>query len=274
MKKKKSRDNIVSWILSAFLCLVYLFPFYIILMLSFKPKTDLRSRLALPDSLYLDHYIAVLKNGQILLAMKNNVIIIIGSLLVIVVVGSLAAYPLARVQSKWNEWIRKVFMGIMMITPLTVLVGVYSILSRIGAISTYWGIILILSTFGVPMSVYLYANFIATIPVELDEAAAIDGAGHLATFFHVILPQLKPVTVTVIIMQGVNIWNNYLFTHYVLQKKTMFTVTQVVSGYFSTTSSDYGGAAAVAVIGMLPVVVLYLCLQKYFVQGAMDSAVK
>ena len=274
MKKKKSRDNIVSWILSAFLCLVYLFPFYIILMLSFKPKTDLRSRLALPDSLYLDHYIAVLKNGQILLAIKNNVIIIIGSLLVIVVVGSLAAYPLARVQSKWNEWIRKVFMGIMMITPLTVLVGVYSILSRIGAISTYWGIILILSTFGVPMSVYLYANFIATIPVELDEAAAIDGAGHLATFFHVILPQLKPVTVTVIIMQGVNIWNNYLFTHYVLQKKTMLTVTQVVSGYFFTISSDYGGAAAVAVIGMLPVAVLYLCLQKYFVQGAMDSAVK
>ena len=95
-----------------------------------------------------------------------------------------------------------------------------------------------------------------------------------SSFFHVILPQLKPVTVTVIIMQGVNIWNNYLFTHYVLQKKTMFTVTQVVSGYFSTTSSDYGGAAAVAVIGMLPVVVLYLCLQKYFVQGAMDSAVK
>lgn len=274
MKKKKRRNDILSWICSAFLCLVYLFPFYIILMLSLKPRTERTSRLALPRTLYLDNYIHVLKNGEILLAIKNNGIIIVGSLLVIVIVGSLAAYPLARVQSRWNEFIRKIFMGIMMITPLTILVGVYSILSRIGAISTYWGIILILSTFGAPMSVYLYANFIAAIPVELDEAAAIDGAGHLSTFFYVILPQLKSVTVTVIIMQGVNIWNNYLFTHYVLQKKTMFTVTQVVSGYFSTTSSDYGGAAAVAVIGMLPVVVLYLCLQKYFVQGTMDSAIK
>lgn len=274
MRKKKIRNNILSWILSALLCLVYLFPFYIIVVLSLKPKTDLSSRLALPSTLYLDNYLNVLKNGEILMAIKNNVIIIIGSLIVIIVVGSLAAYPLARIQSKFNEFVRKIFMGIMMITPLTILVGVYSILSKIGAISTYWGIILILSTFGVPMSVYLYSNFIATIPVELDEAAAIDGAGRFATFFRVILPQLAPVTVTVIIMQGVNIWNNYLFTHYVLQKKTMFTVTQVVSGYFSTISSDYGGAAAVAVIGMLPVVVLYLCLQKYFVQGAMDSAIK
>lgn len=274
MRKKKIQNNILSWILSALLCLVYLFPFYIIIVLSLKPKNDLGSRLALPKTLYLDNYINVLKSGEILMAIKNNIIIIIGSLILIVAAGSLAAYPLARVKSRWNEFVRKIFMGIMMITPLTVLVGVYSILSKIGAISTYWGIILILSTFGMPMSIYLYSNFIATIPIELDEAAAIDGAGHFATFLLVILPQLVPVTVTVIIMQGVSIWNNYLFTHYVLQRKNMFTVTQVVSGYFSTVSSDYGGAAAVAVIGMLPVVILYLCLQKYFVKGAMDSAVK
>ncbi len=89
-----------------------------------------------------------------------------------------------------------------------------------------------------------------------------------------ILPQLAPVTVTVIIMQGVSIWNNYLFTHYILQRRQMFTVTQVIQGFFSTTSSDYGGAAAVAILGMLPVVVMYLFLQKYFVKGAIDSAVK
>lgn len=274
MKKKRMRNNILSWIVSVILCLVYLFPFYIIIMLSFKPKSDLNSRLSLPKTLYLDNYIGILQSGEILIAIKNNIIIIIGSLIVIVVAGSLAAYPLARLQTRFNEFIRKVFMGIMMITPLTILVGVYSILSRIGAISTYWGIILILSAFSTPMAVYLYSNFIVTIPVELDEAAAIDGASHFQTFFRVILPQLAPVTVTVIIMQGVHIWNNYLFTHYVLQKKNMFTVTQVVSGYFSTTSSDYGGAAAAAVVSMLPVVILYLCLQKYFVKGAMDSAVK
>lgn len=274
MKKKKMRRYVTCWLISAVLCLVYLFPFYIVINVSLKPKTEMASRLALPTKLYLDNYIQVLKSGDILTAIRNNALIIIGSLILIIFVGSLAAYPLARLQTKWNEFIRKLFMGIMMITPLTILVGVYSILAKIGAISTYWGIILILTTFGVPQAVYMYTNFISTIPTALDEAAAIDGAGKFQTFFRVIFPQMAPVTVTVIIMQGVNIWNNYLFTHYILQKKQMFTVTQVVSGYFSTTSSDYGGAAAAAVLGMLPVVILYLCLQKYFVRGAMDSAVK
>ena len=274
MKAKKRLRNTVCIALSVIICLVYLFPFYVVLNLSFKPKTDMSSRLALPKSLYLENYRNALENGDILNAIRNNILIILGSLIVVIVVGSLAAYPLARRQTRLNEGIRKLFMGIMMITPLTILVGVYSILSRIGAISTYWGIILILSTFGVPQSIYLYTNFISTIPVDLDEAASIDGAGKVTTFFRIILPQLVPVTVTVIIMQGVNMWNNYLFTHYILQKKQMFTVTQVISGYFSTTNSDYGGAAAVAVLGMLPVVLAYLFLQRFFVKGAMDSAVK
>lgn len=274
MKKKNRRKNMICWAISAVLCLIYLFPFYIVVNISLKPKTELANKLALPSGVYLDNYIRILRNGDILTAIRNNLLIIAGSLILIIAVSSLAAYPLARLQSKWNEFIRKLFMGIMMITPLTILVGVYLILAKIGAISTYWGIILILTTFGVPQAVYLYTNFIATIPEALDEAAAMDGAGKFQTFFKIIFPQMAPVTVTVIIMQGVNIWNNYLFTHYILQKKQMFTVTQVVSGYFSTTSSDYGGAAAAAVLGMLPVVILYLCLQKYFVRGAMDSAVK
>ncbi len=274
MKKKRVCRYVLSWMVSLILCLIYLFPFYIVVVLSLKPQADTSSRLLLPQYLYLDNYISVIRSGEILNAIKNNIIIIAGSLLLIIVAGSLASYPLARVQSRFNEWIRKFFMGIMMITPLTILVGVYSILSGIGAISTYWGIILILTTFGIPQAVFLYTNFIEAIPVELDEAAAIDGAGRLRTFFEVIFPQMIPVTVSIIIMQGVNIWNNYLFTHYILQKKNMFTVTQVINGYFSTISSNYGGAAAVAVMGMLPVVVLYLFLQRYFVRGTMDSAIK
>lgn len=274
MRSKRRLRNTLCIVVSILICFVYLLPFYVVINLSLKPRTDNSSRLAPPTSLYLDNYLGAIQNGAILNAIKNNVLIIIGSLAIVIIVGSLAAYPLARRQTAWNEGIRRLFLGIMMVTPLTILVGVYSILSRIGAISTYWGIILILSTFGIPQSIYLYSNFISTIPIDLDEAASIDGAGKMVTFFKIILPQLAPVTVTVIIMQGVNMWNNYLFTHYILQKKQMFTVTQVISGYFSTTSSDYGGAAAVAVLGMLPVVLAYLFLQRFFVQGAMDSAVK
>ena len=171
MKRKQRIRYAVSWVVSLAICAVYLFPFYVVVALSLKPQSDNSSRLTLPQTPYWDNSLSVLQSGEIVNAIKNNVIIIVGSLIVIIVAGSLAAYPLARVQSRFNEFVRKLFMGIMMITPLTILVGVYSILSRIGAISTYWGIILLLSTFGVPMAVYLYSNFIAAIPVELDEAA-------------------------------------------------------------------------------------------------------
>ena len=124
------------------------------------------------------------------------------------------------------------------------------------------------------MSIYMYSNFISTIPESLDEAAAIDGAGNLQTFFQVILPQLKPVTVTVVILQGVGIWNEYMYSLYIMQKSSMFTVTLQISSYFSAAKQDYGGAAAAAVVGMLPIVVLYLFLQKYFIQGAVEGAVK
>ena len=132
-----------------------------------------------------------------------------------------------------------------------------------------------LSAFGLPLVIFLYTNFISSIPVELDEAAAIDGATNFQIFYKVILPQLKTVTVTVIILQGVSVWNEYTYAYYFLQKTSMRTITLVIKTFFSSAvSNDYGAAAATAVIGMLPLIIVYLCLQKYFIQGQVDSAIK
>ena len=208
------------------------------------------------------------------MALLNSAIITIGVVFLEVVIGCMAAYPLSRNDSRFNRVIHNIFLGVMMIPGLAVLVGVYSLLAKVGGINTYWGMILASVGFGLPMSIYMYSNFISTIPESLDEAAAIDGAGNLQKFFQVILPQLKPVTVTVVILQGVGIWNEYMYSLYIMQKSSMFTVTLQISSYFSAAKQDYGGAAAAAVVGMLPIVVLYLFLQKYFIQGAVEGAVK
>lgn len=205
---------------------------------------------------------------------KNCLIITVLVLLVEIVIGCMAAYGLARNQSKLNEIVRSLIMSVMMITPLTILVGVYSTMSKIHATSTYWGMVLVLSAFGLPLVIFLYTNFISSIPVALDEAAAIDGASNFQVFFKIILPQLKTVTVTVIILQGVSVWNEYTYAYYFLQKTSMRTITLVIKTFFSAVSNDYGAAAATAVIGMLPLIIVYLCLQKYFIQGQVDSAIK
>lgn len=278
-ERKKSaglywRKNWWKHLIELFVASIYLLPFYVIVVMSFKEISDTSSRLSLPSSIYWGNFKSILINGSMGRALVNSAIITLAVVALEVIIGCMAAYPLARNQSRLNRGIKNIFLGVMMIPGLAVLVGVYSLLAKIGGINTYWGMVLASVGFGLPMSIYMYSNFISSIPNSLDEAAAIDGAGNLQTFFQVLLPQLKPVTVTVIILQGVGIWNEYMYSLYILQKSSMFTATLQISSYFSAAKQDYGGAAAAAVVAMVPIVVLYLFLQKYFIQGVVDSAVK
>lgn len=260
-----------KYLVSLFLLVVYLFPFYVIINVSLKSFNDTTSRIQFPAEIYWDNYNKIIQSGEIFTGIKNCLIITVFVLLVEIVIGCMAAYGLARNQSKLNEVVRSLIMSVMMITPLTILVGVYSTMSKFHATSTYWGMVLVLSAFGLPLVIFLYTNFISSIPVALDEAAAIDGASNFQVFFKIILPQLKTVTVTVIILQGVSVWNEYTYAYYFLQKTSMRTITLVIKTFFSAVSNDYGAAAA---IGMLPLIIVYLCLQKYFIQGQVDSAIK
>jgi raffinose/stachyose/melibiose transport system permease protein len=263
-----------SRILSVIIVLSFVLPIYVLLSMSFKNSTDFTSRLSLPKYFYPDNYITILKSGTIFRAYINTLIIAGGTIGVEVVFGCMAAYALARNQSRFNEIIRNFVLSVMIIPALSVLVGVYSLIVAIHGISTHWALIAVSSAFGLPMSIYMFTNFIVNIPRALDEAATIDGASTFQTFWYIILPQLKPVTATVVILKGISAWNDYLYPTYFLQKKEMYTVVLMIKQYFSATNVDLHGAAAAAILGMLPVIILYLSLQKYFIQGTLDSAVK
>lgn len=263
-----------KYVLAIFLLIIYLVPFYVIINVSLKSFQDTTSRLAFPETIYWDNFNKIIQSGEIFTGIKNCLILTVLVLIAEIVIGCMAAYALARNQTKFNEFVRNAIMSVMMITPLTILVGVYSTMSKIHATSTYWGMVLLLTSFGLPLVIMLYTNFISSIPVALDEAAAIDGASNIQVFFKIILPQLKTVTITVIILQGVGVWNEYTYAYYFLQKTDMRTITLVIKSFFSAVSNDYGAAAATAVIGMMPLLIVYLCLQKYFIQGQIDSAIK
>ena len=269
--KKNTWWRTVLTLVAAF---IHFLPFYIVFTVAFKPKTELSSRWALPKELYLDNFKLAIEKADILLAIKNSLIITLITVTLVMLIGALAAYPLARLKSKFNTGILLMVVGIMMVPPLSVLVPLLTMMSRLNLISTYPGIISVLLTFQLPMSIFLYSNFITTIPVSLDEAARIDGCNKIQTFWHVILPLLKPVTASVVILTGVNIWNDYQFSLYLLQKQEMRVVTLAVSTFFASNSTNLGAAAAAALIAIAPVAALYIFLQKYFVQGMVDGAVK
>lgn len=273
-KRKKKWKNVWKYPVALFVICFTMLPLYVLLEMSLKEPTDLASRLTWPTYFYIDNYIKVLQESNLLIAYKNTMIVTFSVIVIEVFCGCLAAYPLARKQTRFNEMIRSLNMSIMMVPAVSVLVGVYSILVKMQGINTYWALVLVTSAFGLPLSIFLYSNYIVAIPRALDEAARIDGANYFQCFCHIILPQLKPVTATVVIMKGIGAWNDYLYPMYIMQKPKMYTIVLVIKQFFSESSTDLHGAAACCLLGMLPILILYIALNKYFIKGAVDSAVK
>ena len=270
---KNLKKNWWRYLLALPVLFVYLSPFYILLGVAFRMPADASSRWVFPNYLYLDNF-ATAMAGRIGQGIRDSLIITVSSVVIIILIGSMAAYPLARNKSKLNKFLKRFVLGVMMVPPLSILVPIYRIMITIDAISTYHGIIVLIVTFSLPLAIFIFTNFISSIPVTLDEAAYIDGCGPARTFFLIIMPQLVPVTTTVAILTGVFAWNDYQFSLYILQSPRIASVTLAVTDFFAQVSSDIFGAAAAATLGVLPIVILFLILQRYFIQGMVDSAIK
>lgn len=269
----KNSKNVWKFLIGLFISIVHIIPFYITITVALKPKTDSSSKWSLPSSIYWQNFKTALE-ADLLRAIFNSILITAISIVLIVAIGAMAAYPLSRIKTKFNNFILNFSLAVMMIPPLSMLVPLYATLRQLGGISTYWGVIIVITTFQLPLSIFLYTNFIATVPKDLDEAAAIDGASRMSIFWRIILPLLKPVTATVVILTGVWVWNDYQFSLFFVQKESMKPITLAISGFFSSASTDPGAAAAAALIAILPIVILYVSMQRFFVKGAVDGAIK
>ena len=184
MKKK----NWWRYLVSLPILFVYLAPFYILLTVAFKHPHDASSRWVMPGYVYLENFRTALSTGRILQGMQDSFVITLFTVIIIVIVGSMAAYPLARRVSKLNQFVRVLIMGVLMIPPLSIIVPLYRVMLFFDAINTFYGVIVLLVTFQLPLAIFIFTNFIRSLTPALDEAAAIDGCGLLRTFFSIILP--------------------------------------------------------------------------------------
>lgn len=264
------------YLIALALVIIYLLPIYILGNLSFRTIQDIGSKLQFPQILNLGNYISVFKNKDLWMGFLNSTILMAETVVVEIIVSALAAYGLARSSNKLSGAIRTLNMGIMMIPGLALLVGTYSLMVQFKMANTLWGLALLSAAGGIPGTMFMYVNFVSSIPVALDEAAMIDGAGVLRTFFVIIMPQLKAVTVTRIIIAATGSWNNYLMPMYLLQDKSKHTIILVIKAAFNTGNGvgDLPKACATCVLGLLPIILLYLFLQRYIIEGQLDSSVK
>jgi raffinose/stachyose/melibiose transport system permease protein len=271
MRQKK---QIGSRILILILGLIYLIPFYILVVMSLKRKDDFTSKWALPSYFTLDNYTNAWKSANIPRAMMNNLIITVGVVALVVVIGAMASYPLARRKTRFNNMLYSLIVSLIVLPSISISANLYKIMIDIKAIDTYWGMILVVASFSLPMVIFLYTGFISTIPRELEDAALIDGCNRFSVFFRIILPLLKNSTITVIIFAGQGAWNDYSFALLYLQSPEKQNMTLTISTFFSEYHLELGWMSAGCIINALPLILVFFCCQKYFIRGLTDGANK
>lgn len=258
------------------MALVYVFPFLVSILLAFKDKKETAQNvLALPQRLHWENFVNAVEKANILHSMKNSVIVTVASVILVLIVASMAGYAIGRqYHKKGYRLYEMVLTAAMMIPFQTLMIPLYKMFRGMGLLNTLPGVILLIAGTNMPFAVMMFIGFVRTIPIELDEAAMLEGCGKFKTFYKIIVPILKPITVTVAVLDALWAWNEFNVSLLVLQKNEVKTIPMQQYVFFGEHSADYNMAFAAAVISMIPIVLFFIIMQKHIVEGMTAGAVK
>lgn len=258
------------------ICLMCMIPFFVLLVLALNSpgRVFYEGNIFVPD-FYWQNFLDAWNKSRIGRAMLNSAIITGGTLALTIVTGGMAGYAIARYKTRFNKFVYGLLISCMMIPGIINTVPLYTLMRKLNAINTLWGMVLVCATLAMPSAVFIYTTFIQALPKELDEAAAMDGCTGFSVFWKIIFPVIKPATASFVILNGFGIWNNYAQSVFFLQSRTKQNIPQALSVFFQ----QFGGAkwnlmAATATIAIIPVVIIFLIFQKQFIQGLTDGAMK
>ncbi|MBP5198949.1 MAG: carbohydrate ABC transporter permease [Lachnospiraceae bacterium] len=267
--------------ITVLLCLVYLFPIYLILTNSFKSRAQMyENMISLPKSLSLQYYASALEKMNFFTSVKNSLILTVVSILVIVIFSSMTAWMFARSKNRLSTALFNLLVATMLIPFQTIMMPLMQEMNWIGntfgikMTDSVPGLIFMYLGFGAGMGVFLYHGFVTGIPVSLEEAATIDGCNTWKTFWSIVFPMLKPTTMTVIILDVIWIWNDYLLPSLTLKSTGNRTIPISTAKFFGQYTISWNEAMAALVVTIIPVVIFYLICQKYIVEGVAAGAVK
>ena len=278
MKQKQAYLSRLGTGLFSFLCIVYVLPIVVVLMNSFKKKSYISLEpFQLPNETTLtglDNYTAAIDQYGFLDAVGWTVFITVGSVLVILICTSMCAWYITRVKTRVTKAIY-ILCGFSMVVPFQMVMFTLSLVTDRLGLGTPWGLIIIYLGFGAGLAVFMFCGFVKSIPIEIEEAAMIDGCSPIRTFFSVVLPIMKPTYISVGILETMWIWNDFLLPYLTLdlkKYKTISIVIQYMKGSFGRV--DMGAIMAALIMAVIPVVVFYLSCQKYIIKGVAAGAVK
>ncbi|MCI9646400.1 MAG: carbohydrate ABC transporter permease [Lachnospiraceae bacterium] len=278
MNTKKIKYRWLYTILFSALSIAWVFPILLVIQNSFKKKVYIsRKPFELPLGkmfVKLDNYSGGMEKIQFFDAFKNSLFITVCSVAAIILCTSMCAWYISRVNSKLSSGIYYLCL-FSMIVPFQMVMFTLSKLANILHLSSPIGIIVVYLGFGAGLAVFMFCGFVRGIPLEIEEAAMIDGCTPIQTYFRVVFPILKPTCITVAILQAMWIWNDYLLPYLVLDIKRWKTIPiaiQYLKGGYG--SVDMGAMMAMLVLAIIPIIIFYIACQKYIIEGVVAGAVK
>ena len=273
---RKLAADIVRKFVCVALVLITLIPFYISVIYSIKYKNEITiNHLAWPQNPTLDNYIRVItENDQFLIGLKNSILTTIPTILLLMIVCSMASWVLARYNSRFYVFMYTLLTMGTLIPFQCIMLPLYLNMFNAGLVNTNIGFIVARSGLQVSISILVITSFVKTVPKDLEEAATIDGCNKVSMFWHVIFPLLKPINATQLVLNTVYVWNDYNTAVVLLRDKTSRTLPLAQIVYFNENTAELNLAFAFFIMAMLPILILYFCLQKYVVSGVMAGAVK
>ncbi len=277
----KKKNNVLSWIgtgIFTVLGIIYIMPILIVLMNSFKKKVYINKMpFQLPTDKTMagiENYITAIDKYELLNAVGWTVFITVGSVFVILICTSMCAWYITRINTKFTKtlYLLCVFS---MVVPFQMVMFTLALVADRTGLRTPWGIIIIYLGFGAGLAVFMFCGFVKSIPLEIEEAAMIDGCSPLRTFFSVVLPIMKPTYISVGILETMWIWNDFLLPYLVLdlnKYKTISIAIQYMKGSYGRV--DMGAIMAALILAVIPVIIFYLSCQKHIIKGVAAGAVK
>lgn len=278
MNAKKAKHGTLLTVIFSIISLAWLFPIFLVVLNSFKKKAYIsRKPFAIPkDKMFvgLDNYINGVEKTGFFEAFGWSLFITVFSVAAIILCTSMCAWYICRVRNKITSTIYYLCL-FSMIVPFQMVMFTLSKIANMLHLNNPLGIIIVYLGFGAGLSVFMFTGFVKSIPLEIEEAAMIDGCTPIQTFFQVVMPILKPTCITVAILQTMWIWNDYLLPSLVLdlrKYKTIPIAIQYLKGGYG--SVDMGAMMGVLVLAIIPIIVFYMACQKHIIEGVVAGAVK
>jgi raffinose/stachyose/melibiose transport system permease protein len=277
VKERTGVLKFFKYVLIYLLLIVFLMPFYLMVINSFKTTQEFVSNpFSLPDAkkIGFNNFISAFEKMNFLKAIGNSTVITVISIFLILLTSSMAAYFLVRHKWKINKIIFAILVASMIVPFQAIMIPLVSIYGKLNLMNSKWILMFMYMGFGQAFAIFIFHGFIKNIPLEMEESGLIDGCSKVQSFFQIVFPLLRPVLVTVLILDVLWIWNDYLLPSLVLLSPAERTLPLSTYSFFNTYSVDYAPLMAGIVLTIIPVVIVYLFSQKQIIHGVVQGAIK